>query len=340
MTAAQSPAAPERRRAAAWKRLLPWAITIACFTYLWRRLDAASLEAASGEEVGVLVYLGRVFAEVDWALWLALMVPYSLFFMAIDTAVLWRVINWFNTRVAYRDLFPVRASAYIVALLNEQVGKGAIAYYLHRREGVPGWQVGSSLVFIMFCEFYYLLTWALVGAWIRWEEVPRIFHGIPWIWGASALFLAAFIFFFRSERFSGWAVRDRAFLHAFRRADLRHYLGVLLIRSPAMIGAVLVYSLAVELFGVEIGFVDMLGFLPVIFFGALVPGPFRAVAITMWPMLVEGPGAETEARMTAFGFVMHNFFLLFNAGFGVLFLRRANRELFGPAEAHPAAEGA
>jgi hypothetical protein len=33
--------------------------------------------------------------------------------------------------------------------------------------------------------------------------------------------------------------------------------------------------------------------------------------------------------MTAFGFVMHNFFIFFNAAVGLLFLRRATRELFG-----------
>ena len=33
--------------------------------------------------------------------------------------------------------------------------------------------------------------------------------------------------------------------------------------------------------------------------------------------------------MTAFGFVMHNFFIFFNAGVGLLFLRRASREMFG-----------
>ena len=33
----------------------------------------------------------------------------------------------------------------------------------------------------------------------------------------------------------------------------------------------------------------MLGYLPVIFFGAAVPGPLRAVAITMWPLLYPGP---------------------------------------------------
>ena len=35
--------------------------------------------------------------------------------------------------------------------------------------------------------------------------------------------------------------------------------------------------------------------------------------------------------MTNFGIVQHNFFIFFNAAIGLLFLRRANRELFGSA---------
>jgi hypothetical protein len=74
----------------------------------------------------------------------------------------------------------------------------------------------------------------------------------------------------------------------------------------------------------------MLGVLPLIFFGAATPGPMRAVAILMWATLFP----ENPAEMTAFGLVMHNFFVFFNAAIGLLFLRRANRELFGaPAAA-------
>ena len=86
-----------------------------------------------------------------------------------------------------------------------------------------------------------------------------------------------------------------------------------------------VYTQALGLFGVEVGYADMLGYLPVIFFGAAVPGPFRAVAVAMWPLLYPDKAAE----MTAFGLVQHNFFIFFNAAIGLLFLRRANRELFG-----------
>ena len=40
---------------------------------------------------------------------------------------------------------------------------------------------------------------------------------------------------------------------------------------------------------------------------------------------------DRPGEMTAFGFVQHNFFVLFNAATGLLFLRRATRELFAEA---------
>ena len=51
----------------------------------------------------------------------------------------------------------------LFSLFNEQVGKGGMAWYLHRRHQVPGWEVGSVMLFIMFCEVFYLLVWASVG---------------------------------------------------------------------------------------------------------------------------------------------------------------------------------
>jgi hypothetical protein len=289
-----------------WQRALPWALTLACFTYLYFQID----RQAAREGQGALPFLIGVFREVSWTRWLALMIPYSAFFFLVDSLVVWRIVNWFNSRVSYTDILPIRGSAYIISILNEQVGKGLMAVYLNRRDGVPGWQVGSSMIFIMFCEFFYLLFWATVGVTLRWDHLPGIFHSIPVV-AAGALVFFAQIF------------------HAFRQARSWQYVGVILLRSPALLAAVVVYTLALRLFGVQAEFLDMLGYLPVIFFGAAVPGPFRAVAIALWAQLFpENPG-----QMAAFGLVQHNFFIFFNAAIGLLFLRRANRELFGPSRA-------
>jgi len=312
------------RRPPAWQRLLPWLVTGACFAYLWVRISGAA--ASQGQDA--LSYLGAVFAGVGWSRWLALMIPYSLFFFAIDTLVVWRVVSWFNAPVRYADLLPIRGSAYILSIVNEQVGKGAMALYLNRRDGVPGWEVGSSMLFIMFCEFYYLLTWASVGYALRGDALPGAFRLIPWLAVGAGAFLALWLAFFGGRIAPGAALRERPILLAFRRARLRHYLGVIVLRSPALLAAVVVYSQALRLFGVEVGMTEMLGYLPIVFFGAAVPTPMRAAAVTLWATLFP----ERPGEMAAFGIVQHNFFIFFNAAIGLCFLRRANRELIGSPE--------
>jgi hypothetical protein len=251
------------------------------------------------------------------------MIPFCALFLLIDSVVVWRVTGWFNAPLRYRDVLPIRASAYILSIVNEQVSKGAIAVYLSRRHGIPAWEVGSSMLFIMFCEYYYLLGWATVGVLLQWDRFPRVFHAIPWIALVSAAGFVIIHLFFRGTIGVGRALRERPLFRAFRMARLRHYGAVLALRSPLMLAAIVVYALALGLFGVRVGVLEMLGYLPVIFFGAAVPGPMHSVAIVLWVILFP----DRPGEMTTFGFVQHNFFVLFNAAVGLLFLRRATREL-------------
>lgn len=309
MPTAKKPANP-------FLRVLPWLISAACFAFLYTRIDGA----AQAQGSSALPYLLGVFSKVDWWRWLALMAPYSCLYFLVESTVIWRVVNWFHARVRFVDILPVRACTYILSILNEQVGKGAMALYLHRREGVPGWQVASSMLFLMVCEFFYLLSWALVGYTLAGESVPDEFRVLPWIAPPALLALLIFSVVARRERFSSAAI-----LHTFRRAKPQHYLAVLAMRSPAMIAAAFVYAYAATLFELPASPAAMLAILPLIFFGAAVPGPLRSFAIVMWTVVVF-PDRPGEA--TAFGLVMHNFFIFFNASLGLLFLRRANRELF------------
>ena len=318
-----APPTPARGNRSRALQLFSWAIAIGCFSYLYMRLSGA----ASREGLSLLEYLGGVFARVSWWHWLALMVPYSTFFFLIDSLIVWRVVSWFNTPIRYLDVLPIRGSSYILSILNEQVGKGAMGLYLNRRYGVPGWEVGSSMIFIMFCEFYYLLTWATVGWVMRGQDLPEIFGVIPWLAAAAAIFFVVFHLFFRGPLGRGVALRDKPLFKSFREARPWHYLTIIVLRSPALLAAVVVYTTALRLFGVEVEMIGMLAYLPIIFFGAATPGPMRSVAITLWVILFPG----NEGEMTTFGFVQHNFFIFFNATIGLLFLRRANREIFGGA---------
>ena len=315
----QAPDPEQPRKANPVGRIIFTLITVACFAYLYYRISGA----AAREGLTTVAYMAQVFATVDWLSWIAVMAAYSLFYFLIDTLVVSRALRWFIADIKYTDLLPVRASAYIISIFNEQIGKGAMAYYLNRRHQVPGWEVGSVMLFIMFCEVFYLLVWATLGYFFSGENLPPAFDLIPYIALGSAVFLVAWIAFFRSNLLP--KVRENRLLHAFSLARPWHYLMFFLLRSPALIAAIFVYATALNLFGVEASVMSIWPFLPVIFFAAAVPTPMRAAAITFWVILFP----DNEGQMAAFGFVQHNFFILFNAAIGLLFWRRAQRDLFG-----------
>src|SRR6185312_13784372 len=186
--------------------------------------------------------------------WLAIMIPYCFLYLLLDSLVIWAVINWFNVKIRYTDILPIRASAYILSLVNEQVSKGAIAVYLNRRDGVPGWEVGSSMLFVMFCEFYSLILWATLGVLLRWNSFPAVFHVIPWIALGAAIFFALFHLYFSGKIGAGIALRDRPIFRAFRLARVWQYVAVLAMRAPLVIAGVVVYTLALRLFGGTVNF--------------------------------------------------------------------------------------
>ena len=302
-------------------RIVFLAITAGCFTYLYYRLNGA----ATREGLSLIEYMTQVFADVRWLPWLALMMAYSSFYFLVDTLVVTRALNWFVEPIRYQDILPIRASAYIISIFNEQIGKGAMAYYLNKRDQVPGWEVASVMLFIMFCETFYLLAWATIGFALSEDSLPEVFGLIPYIALGGAVVFVAWILYFRGRLFGDNQLRNRKIVHAFKMATLKHYMLFFLLRSPALLAAVVVYTLALTLFGVEASFLSLLGYLPVIFFAAAVPTPMRAAAITFWVILFP----ESEGQMAAFGFVQHNFFILFNALIGVVFWPRAQRELLG-----------
>ena len=265
-----------------------------------------------------------VFSAVNWIPWLLMMTAYCLLYFSIDTLIITRGLNWFIKDIKYTNILPIRASAYIISIFNEQIGKGAMAYYLNKRDQIPGWEVGSVMLFIMFCEIFYLLVWASIGFVFSSEGLPDVFSLMPIIAGGAAIFFVIWLLYFQGKILPNNTFRQKRILDSFKQAKLKHYLMFLLLRSPALLLAIVVYTTALNLFGVEASFLQLLPYLPVIFFAAAVPTPMRAAAITFWVILFP----ENEGQMAAFGFVQHNFFILFNAAIGLVFWRRAQRELF------------
>jgi hypothetical protein len=333
MTGEEDSVTARRASTPLWLRPIPWLLAAGCFYVAYAKIAGA----AAREDLSAFEYLARFFGQANWLWWLAVMVPYSFFFFGVDSFATCSVINWFNARGRYVDILPVRASTYILAILNEQVGKGAMALYLYRRDRVPGWEVGSSMIFIAFVEVYQLLLFSSIGVAAQFELVERastllpLNRIFPAVYAGAAAYLVIHLLYFSGRLLPRFRLRDRQILHAFRKASIWHYGALVLLKAPNLLAAVAVYTVALRLFHVDVRFGQLLAFLPVIFLAAALPLPFHAGALALWVVLFpEFP------EVSAFSLVMHTFFVVFNAGIGLLFLPRANRELFGETEPPPA----
>jgi hypothetical protein len=305
-----SPAAARRRSAGPVARALPWLVTVAIFALIFTRVPFARVwEALAG---------------ADLVPYLAVMMPYSAFYLAIDTFCLTRVINWFNCRIAYRDVLPIRATTYLLTLVNANLGQGGLAVYLNRRYGVPLPEVVSSVLFLMFVELYQLTVFSTLGVMLAPRPIDLPLRAVyAGLYGYLAVHLLVF------SRFRDRLARVRwgRFLHSFRIARPRHYLLLLLYKSPNFLMATVVYYFALRRFGITVPYRELLVYLPLIFFSAALPiGVAHLGAPQLLWIYFFGRYAP-EASLLAFSLATHFIFMMMNAALGVPFLPRAMREL-------------
>ncbi|MBI3770961.1 MAG: flippase-like domain-containing protein [Deltaproteobacteria bacterium] len=297
-------------------RALPWVFTVVIFASIFKRVPFASVWHAL-EDARLLPYL-------------AIMAPYSVFYLAIDTFCLTRVINWFNCRVAYADVLPIRATTYLLTLVNSNLGQGGIALYLNRRDAVPLLEVASSVLFMMFVELYQLTFFSSLGVLLA----PRAIDlPLGAVYAGLYGYLVVHLVLFRVGR--DWlALRPAArILRSFRLASPRHYLLLLLYKSPNFLMATVVYYIGLQCFGMRLPYRELLLFLPIIFFSAALPIGAAHLGAPQFLWIYFFARYAPEPSLLAFSLATHFIFMIMNAALGLPFLPRAIHELIRGADA-------
>jgi hypothetical protein len=321
-------------RAATRSRVTALIVTAAIFVVLFRRIPLPRLVAA--------------LEQADYALFFAAMIPNTIFYFCWDTLVLAVAVRWFHGPVRYRDLLPARAASYVVAFFNTNAGRGALAAYLGRRLGSPFLQLGSTVLFLVLTEYLHLVAWATIGILQIRSAVPRELLWVPP--GVALAWLVVFAYtrlWHESSGSSSWheplgssslarwalAPRGWALLRTFRLAPARRYAQVVLLRAPMFFVSLCLHYVAARAFGLQIPFVPLVAFLPVIFMLAALPLTVAHLGTTQaaWVFFF---GAYADApRLLAFSLAAHLTFVVTRGLLGVAFLPRAYADLVRPAEA-------
>jgi hypothetical protein len=302
MTTRTTPAAASLRTRAIHRPVAAAALTVAIFALILRRVPFPALAAALG--------------EADYLTFLALMIPNTLFYFAWDTLVLTVVIRWFHGPVPYRDLLPVRASSYVVGFFNTNLGRGAMAAYLCRRLRAPFLELGSTVIFLVLTEYTQLVLWSMLGLIGFRAEVSRSLLGVA----------AAVAVFWVVVRVA-LAPRTWSIVRTFHLATLRQYVEIIALRAPMFFVSLCLHYYAAHAFGIQIPFVQMLTFLPVIFMLAALPVTVAHLGTTQAAWIFFFGQYAAAPRLLAFSLAAHLVFASTRALLGILWLPTAYFDL-------------
>jgi hypothetical protein len=303
------------------RTVLPWILTLAILEFFRRRWN-----------LGAIV---DTLADARWGLYLALMVPYSVAYFLLDSLAVTTAVRRFHVPIRFRDILPVRAVTYVLALVNSNVGQGGLALWLHRREAVPLLAIAGTFVFLAFVEIYQLVLYSSVGVAIAGTRLPGVWR----VYVAAYVLLAAWLIYFNGLRAVGIARPTPGIVATFGRARLSDYGVILAIKSVSLGLAILTHWAALQLFGMHVPLDALLANLPLIFLGAALPltvGKLHAAAL--WGYLLQDYAPKES--LGAYSLAAHLTFLVMNALIGVAFLPRAGREIWEIARRAPDASSA
>ena len=261
--------------------------------------------------------LAGALRHADYTLFLALMIPNTLFYFAWDTLVLSVVIAWFHGAVPYRRLLPVRAASYVVGFFNTNLGRGAMAAYLSRQLRAPFLELGSTVIFLVLTEYTQLVVWAMLGLLGLRADVSRSLIAV-------AAGVAAFWLVVR------WllAPRDWSISRTFRLATPMRYVQIVLLRAPMFLVSLGLHYYAAHAFGIHIPFLQMLTFLPVIFMLAALPVTVAHLGTTQAAWIFFFSAYAPAPRLLAFSLAAHLVFSFTRAMLGVAWLPAAYVDLY------------
>jgi hypothetical protein len=301
--------APSAKSWRSWfGRVWPLATTLAIFAAIFSRIPFSRLSEA--------------LSQADLLPFLALMASFSLTFFAIDTLVLTLAIRWFHGPLPYRELLPVRASTYLVSLVNTQLAQGALALYLHRRFRTPLLAITGTVLVMILLEVTQLIVFATAGMLAFPGTAPASLLGVP---AALAVLWAVLVLFVR--RPARGAVATHAVTQTLRIAAPRQLLALLGLKSTTFLLALLVHGLALSLFDIHIPWSRLLGSLPIVFMVAALPITVAHLGTSQAAWIFFFHDYAPEASLLAYSLAAHLTFMLANGTLGLLFLPKAYVDL-------------
>lgn len=315
----QNQAVREEAPRSVYLRFVPWVVTVLILGAIFWRIPFRDVYSAL-DAARLLPFL-------------ALTGGFNLVWSLMDTLVLTKMVTWFHGAVRFKDLLPVRATSYLLSIVNMQLAQGAVAVYIHRRFRTPLAEIASTMVMLMLLEATVLILFASLGAMAFPGGMPSE------IWVAALVLAVAWsglLVLAGGNTTAGRRFLGVTLLRTFRRSTWPQGLSILALKAGVFLLSMLVHYQALPLFGVDVPLKSLLVFLPVVYFVSALPITVGQLGTAQAAWIFFFGAYSSEADLLAYSLAYQASFVLAQTVLGLIFLPLAYRDLFGPKQGQQA----
>ncbi len=293
------------------RKILPWAVATALLGYMLYTIPMEALLTAL-EQANVWCLLATVFF-VDVGC------------LVTDSWATALVVTWFLAPVKFREMVPVRAASYLVAILNYNLGQAGLVYYFHRVKGAPLASATSMVLMMMGTIILLLGVMSVGGLALTSDERTRTF-GIP-----VAMICVGAVFYFILLKIRPGFLANRALFRPLFDAGVSGHLKATLVRIPHLIVIIASHLFGMRCFGIEAPLSAGLVFIPMVLLVASLPltpfglGTMQMTAIHFFAPFARATTLEARKAMVfAYSLGLATLALGLQAVMGLVFLERVS----------------
>jgi hypothetical protein len=268
-----------REGSPAWravKAVLPWAITVAIFYFIFREVPA-------GDVIDALL-------EVNAWLWVPVVIFNFATYLLFDTASHYLAFNWLAAKVGYVEVLFPKGAAFILNMINFLIGQGGMAYWLAKKKGVPAGEAASTVFLLVFLDLFNVFFLSALGIALMPDVGLEDFfsggehgHLVRIVYVGLVIFIAILGFWIVKPKVKFLGFMFEGPMIVFQKLRMKHVLSILGVKWLTFVSDLFCTWLGLVAFDMEVSVSMVLAYLPIIYFiGALPITVFRMGTVPAW----------------------------------------------------------